>query len=757
MVLLEVCVDTLEGVAAAVAGGAYRIELCSALELGGLTPSYGFITAAKKLISNTNTTIHVLVRPRAGDFVYTDAEVEQMQDDIVMARDLGVSGVVLGASLPDGRLSEPVLSRLMSIRGRFPIFGMSTTLHRAFDLVPDIGEAVDLAIQLGFDRILTSGRKKTALEGLNDIQAAVEASAGRISIMPGSGVNLENVTAILHKLPMITEIHSSCSISVINSVDNSLFTSIKPADSDMAVVGDKWDQLLAMFPQLDQTRLSAFLRQNIDKNADLVVEYILENIDDFPQAQATPPPRKSVRLSTLETTLNLTDDHDQPKRRNRFNAPVPHHPDISKALPKIVEFFAKEVAAKEPPELLSIDVLDFIEIIANEFREIRKPGVRTLCEKSGNVMALVIACFFINNRLGHDKNFETIEKYFLEKQMTRRQLNEAKAVLTQTRWKRIMKVMAPLATVFDRFEAKLIEIGTPQSELFKGIIWRDGLLTDLLKEKNPESMLECLVCYAEVPAASVFFCKVLDRRDSQPCTSTAQQDDEHPFCLDCIRGQAKASIEDALLDKMGRGLKCMETKCNNPILYDQIKPYLSRKLRVLLEERIASQNLCTAELNNLERCTNCGIAMEMEVPREVDKVFKCLSCGHSYCRFCERDWKLHFGLSCKEAEAKDKEDARHKLEIRLNEAIIRKCPRCNLAFVKSEKCNKMICRCGLTMCYICRKTGIDYNHFCRHVRDPKYPGKCDQCKEPHCLLWEDYTKYDENAKKEILKEAGNVQ
>ncbi|KAI1722365.1 cutC family domain-containing protein [Ditylenchus destructor] len=746
MVLLEVCVDTLEGVAAAVAGGADRIELCSALELGGLTPSYGFINAAKKLISNTNTTIHVLVRPRAGDFVYTDDEVEQMHDDIIMSRDLGVSGVVLGASLPDGRLSEPVLSRLMSIRNRFPIFGMSTTLHRAFDLVPDIGEAVDLAIQLGFDRILTSGRKKTALEGLNDIQAAVEASAGRISIMPGSGVNLENVSTILQKLPMITEIHSSCSVPVTNSVDNKLFISIELADIDMALVGDKWDQLIAMFPQLDKTRVSAFLRQNIDKNADLVVDYILEHMDDFPQAQATPPPRKSVRLSIMESTLNLTDDHEQPSRLRRFHTPVKHHPNISKALQKIVEFFAKEVTTKEPPELLSIDVDEFIEIIANEFREIRKPGVRALCAKSGNVMAVVIACFFINNRLGADKNFGKIEKYFLEKQMTPRQMADAKAVLYQNRCKRTMKVMPPLAAVFDRFEAKLIAISSSEAEIFKGVIWRDGLLTDLVKQKNPESMLECLVCYAEVPADNVFFCKVVDRRDSQPCTSTAQPDDEHPFCLECIRGQANASIEDALLDKMGRGLKCMETKCNNPILYDQIKPYLSRKLRVLLEDRIASQNLCTAELNNLERCTKCGIAMEMEVPREVNKVFKCLSCSHAYC-------------SCKEAEAKakDKENTRHQLEIRLNEAIIRKCPRCNLAFVKSEKCNKMTCRCGLTMCYICRKTGIDYDHFCNHARDPRFPGKCDHCKEPKCLLWEDYTKYDENAKKEILKEAGNVQ
>lgn len=198
-IALEVCVDSIAGLDAAVAGGADRIELCAALDLGGLTPSPGFMAAAARC----GLPVHAMIRPRAGGFVVTPAEVAVMQRDIAAARAAGMQGVVLGASLPDGRLDSLVLSQLVAAAE-----GLSLTLHRAFDLVPDLGEAVALAVELGFDRILTSGRAETAIAGLADIAATFVLAAGRIAIMPGAGITAANARRLRH-LPL-TDVHASC-------------------------------------------------------------------------------------------------------------------------------------------------------------------------------------------------------------------------------------------------------------------------------------------------------------------------------------------------------------------------------------------------------------------------------------------------------------------------------------------------------------------------------------------------------------------
>ncbi|MBY0398419.1 MAG: copper homeostasis protein CutC, partial [Thermoleophilia bacterium] len=147
-VSLEVCADSVEGMLAAARGGADRIELCSALEVGGLTPSAGQMARAARL----GVPVHALIRSRAGDFCFGPDEVAAMLEDIGAAKAAGLAGVVIGASRSDGRLDEETLSALRSAAGR-----MSVTLHRAFDLVPDFGEAVEAAVRLGFERILTSG------------------------------------------------------------------------------------------------------------------------------------------------------------------------------------------------------------------------------------------------------------------------------------------------------------------------------------------------------------------------------------------------------------------------------------------------------------------------------------------------------------------------------------------------------------------------------------------------------------------------
>lgn len=199
-ILLEICVDTPDGLAAAIKGGADRIELCSALSIGGLTPSPGLMRIAAK----AGVPTYAMIRPREGDFVFSPGELDQMRRDIDAARAAGLAGVVLGASEPRGRLDAEALFHLRSHAE-----GMGATLHRAFDLVPEPFEALELAITLGFERILTSGRERKAMDGVPLLAELVQRAGERLSIMPGSGVRPENVAHILDRTGA-REIHASC-------------------------------------------------------------------------------------------------------------------------------------------------------------------------------------------------------------------------------------------------------------------------------------------------------------------------------------------------------------------------------------------------------------------------------------------------------------------------------------------------------------------------------------------------------------------
>jgi copper homeostasis protein len=197
---LEVCVADPQSLAAAVAGGAERIELCSALELGGLTPLPGLMALAKE--SGIET--YALIRPRSGDFVFDRHDLDAMLRDIDAVQAAGLAGVVLGANRPDGRLDEKLLGRLLAHAE-----GLGTTLHRAIDLVPDFAAATEAAIALGFDRILTSGGAPTALEGLGQLALVHATARGRITVMAGSGLRPDNVLELLQAVP-VDEVHSSC-------------------------------------------------------------------------------------------------------------------------------------------------------------------------------------------------------------------------------------------------------------------------------------------------------------------------------------------------------------------------------------------------------------------------------------------------------------------------------------------------------------------------------------------------------------------
>lgn len=199
--ILEICVDDVAGLEAAVSGGADRIELCAALSGGGVTPSAGFMHQA----ATYGLPVSVMIRPRAGDFVFTRAEADVMKRDIDAARAAGLSGVVLGASRDNGSLDIALLEEL-----RRHADGLDMTLHRAFDVVPDMDEALEAAIALGFPRILTSGGARSALEGIETLARLSEIAAGRIVIMPGAGVRPQSVQTVLDRFP-IREIHASCS------------------------------------------------------------------------------------------------------------------------------------------------------------------------------------------------------------------------------------------------------------------------------------------------------------------------------------------------------------------------------------------------------------------------------------------------------------------------------------------------------------------------------------------------------------------
>ena len=200
---LEVCVDSLESAIAAHNGGAHRLELCSGLTDGGVTPSYGLIGAT---LSATPLPVHVLIRPRPGDFLYTAADLAVMKADIMACKLLGVSGVVLGVLQEDGRVDREGLRELMKASK-----GMSVTFHRAIDLTPPelLEEELDVLIDEGVDRVLTSGLAADALTGAATLRRMVEHVQGRhLVIMAGGGVTEHNVGQLV-ALTGVGEVHAS--------------------------------------------------------------------------------------------------------------------------------------------------------------------------------------------------------------------------------------------------------------------------------------------------------------------------------------------------------------------------------------------------------------------------------------------------------------------------------------------------------------------------------------------------------------------
>ena len=189
---------------AAVAGGADRIELCAALALSGLTPPPGLMALA----AEKSLPVHAMIRPRPGDFLYDARDLDAMRRDIDAVRAAGLAGVVFGAIDQRGLLDEAVLSPIIKHAE-----GLSLTLHRAFDLAPDLGGALEVAVGLGFHTVLTSGGARTALEGAEEISALVKQANGRITVMAGSGLSARTVAQFV-RTTSVAQVHASCGAPV---------------------------------------------------------------------------------------------------------------------------------------------------------------------------------------------------------------------------------------------------------------------------------------------------------------------------------------------------------------------------------------------------------------------------------------------------------------------------------------------------------------------------------------------------------------
>lgn len=186
---LEICMETLPAGRAALAGGADRVELCAALSVGGLTPSHALIAAA---IKDCGLPVHVLIRPRAGGFVYGEEEFRLQLDDVRHCRALGAAGCVVGLLTADAQVDVPRTRALVEEAG-----GMEVTFHRAFDHSRDLNEALEQVIEAGCRRVLTSGGQPSVSAGRDRLAELVRLAAGRLRIAAGGGVTLESAPRLV--------------------------------------------------------------------------------------------------------------------------------------------------------------------------------------------------------------------------------------------------------------------------------------------------------------------------------------------------------------------------------------------------------------------------------------------------------------------------------------------------------------------------------------------------------------------------------
>ena len=231
----EICANSVESCLAAQEGGADRVELCAGIPEGGTTPSYGEIKLARKLL--TKTKLHVIIRPRGGDFLYTPLELERMEEDIRICHELGVDGVVFGCLTEEGEIDREANRRLVELARP-----MSVTFHRAFDRTADPMKALEDIISLGCNRILTSGQQPKAIDGISLLaqpeKKLKEYPLPPIQLLAGSGVNEENIRQIFDATG-IHEYHFSARVNVVSKMkhyNHEVYMGAKGADASNSLV-----------------------------------------------------------------------------------------------------------------------------------------------------------------------------------------------------------------------------------------------------------------------------------------------------------------------------------------------------------------------------------------------------------------------------------------------------------------------------------------------------------------------------------------
>lgn len=253
----EICANSVESCLAAQAAGADRVELCAGIPEGGTTPSYGEIKIARKLL--TSTKLHVIIRPRGGDFLYTPLELERMQEDILMCRELGVDGIVIGCLTEEGEVDREANRQLIALAkseststSGHSLKPMTVTFHRAFDRTANPMKALEDIITLGCDRILTSGQQPKAIDGIN-LLAKLEKRVReiedknslqkdfpveRLQLLAGSGVNEDNIRQI-YEATGIHEYHFSARVNVpsrMKHYNHEVYMGAKGADESNSLV-----------------------------------------------------------------------------------------------------------------------------------------------------------------------------------------------------------------------------------------------------------------------------------------------------------------------------------------------------------------------------------------------------------------------------------------------------------------------------------------------------------------------------------------
>jgi copper homeostasis protein len=190
-IVFELCAESIDACMVARASGAHRIELCSALSEGGVTPSYGLIREA---VSRSGLPVHILLRPRGGDFIYTDAELEVMREDLTSFRELGVSGIVIGFLHTDGTVNQELTREFVTMAGPLEV-----SFNRAFDHTPSLEQALEAVIACGCNRVLTSAGQRDVLQGAEALARLVRQAAGRIDVAIGGGLRLTNAAEVARK------------------------------------------------------------------------------------------------------------------------------------------------------------------------------------------------------------------------------------------------------------------------------------------------------------------------------------------------------------------------------------------------------------------------------------------------------------------------------------------------------------------------------------------------------------------------------